>query len=129
MSAQAKFEALQAKWRAAYQKVQDMRRAMERKYGDWWRTEATKGECDKWERAMASEGKASDAIFDWLEVNSPRSFRYGCPAHWVCDELTYADAITRERLSVTPPCCYGGTPADAIRFAQPIPEKELMPSW
>lgn len=129
MTKQQRFEALQARWRKAKEKARNLAFDLRYHYGDFYFVSAPRAKREKKERASAAEEKASDAIFLWLDQNSPRSWRTGVPADWVCDSLTYADAITSDRLSVTPPVAYGCYPSDSVRFAQPVAPNETAPSW
>lgn len=126
---QARFEALQAKWRSAQTKAHDLRFELQYHYGDMYRVRAPKAKMAKADKASAAEERAQDAIFTYLEANSPRSWRSGVPCYWVCDKLTYADAITAGQMSVIPPVSYGGMPSDSIRFAGPVQAKEPVCSW
>jgi hypothetical protein len=73
-----------------------------------------------YERVSKRAEDAMEAVFVWLDANSPRSWRTGCPAYWICDSLTEADALTRGHLSVVPPCGYGSYPSDLVRFSMPL---------
>lgn len=125
---QEKFEALQAKWRAAHKKELDLSFAANHKYGTWY-IHAPRGVRERIERARAAESKAMDAVFAWLDAHSPRAWRTGTPAYWICDKLTYADAMTEGQLSVVPPPPYGYTTHEMERFARPIEQKEPTPTW
>jgi hypothetical protein len=119
MTQQEHFEAMRARWRKASEKARELRWNIEGKYGTWY-IYAPAGQRAKIERANAAEEKAQEAIFAWLDAHSPRDWRHGVPCHWVCDQLTYEDAMTRERLSVQTPCSYGSMPSDALRFAAAV---------
>jgi hypothetical protein len=129
MNAETRFEYLKSKWRAAYEKASELRSALRFDYGEYWHIYAPKGKRDKADKASAAQDRASDAIFAWLDEHSPRDWRVGVPAHWTCENLTYADAVTRGQLSVTPPPCYGCLPQDSIRFAAALPEREPAFAW
>lgn len=118
MTPQQFFERLQARWRAAHEKETRLRHQLDYKYGKWWM--APRGKQQQFERAQAAEGAASDAIFAWLDIHSPRDWRHSAPCLWVCDKLTYEDAVTEGPLAVVPPCSYGRYPSDMIRFAQAV---------
>lgn len=120
MTPQERFESLQARWRAAQEKAHSLRFDLRYHYGEHYYVYAPKGKRDKADRASRAEEKAADAIFAWLDANSPRDWRRGVPSAWVCGELTYADAMTTDQLSVVPPVAYGCTSADSIRFARAI---------
>lgn len=129
MTAQERFEALQARWRAAHDKQHDLRFKLRYAYGDTYYIHAPKAKRDRADRASKAADFVQDAIFAWLDANSPRSWRTGVPCYWVCESLTYADAITTGQLSVTPPVAYGGLPSDSIRFAAALPTKEPAFAW
>lgn len=118
MTKQERFDTMQARWRKAQEAERWFSHALTYKYGNWWQAPSAKR--DRMESLRRRTEAAADAIFAWLDSNSPRQWRAGVPAHWVCDSLTYADAITAGRMSVTPPPSYGSYPSDALRFAQPI---------
>jgi hypothetical protein len=113
------FLKLRDRWTKADEKAAEFRFELKYKYGDWF-IYAPRKLRERMEALNASEDKASEAIFAFLDTHSPRSWRRGVPAHWVCESLTYADAMTTGRLAVTPPCAYGMMPADSIRFAQAL---------
>lgn len=129
MTKQQRFEALQARWRKAREKASELRYKLESAYGWMYFVHAPKGKRDRLDLARAAEDKAQDAIFTWLDQNSPRDWRRGVPCNWVCDSLTYADAITSGQLSVTPPVAYGGDITDSLRFARPVAPQETAPMW
>lgn len=118
MSPESRFSALQERFRKAADAASNLRFALNYKYGEVYN--AKRSERDKLDKLRERESKAADAIFAWLEANSPRNWRHGCPYYWICTELTYADAVTSGALSVVPPVCYGGSPQDSIRFARPV---------
>lgn len=64
--------------------------------------------------AIERYDKACDAFWALLMPSAPRAWFHGVPSAWVCEELTYADAVRplSEQLSVVPPCAYG--------YSQPI---------
>jgi hypothetical protein len=106
---------LQAKWRTAADKVAALKDQLRAKYGNWiWAPAWT---CDRVNRLSLAESKAQDRIIEWLEEYSPRGWRTGIPCHWLCTDLTEADALTAGPLSVVPPPAYGSTEADSRRFA------------
>lgn len=113
-------ELLRSKWRAERGKASALRQKIEDKYGRPFYINAPWRKREMIDRATKREDKAADRIFAWLEKYSPRSWRTGVPAHWVCESLTYDDALTPGRLSVTPPCAYGSYPSDSVRFAQAV---------
>ncbi len=120
MTPQQRFEHLKTRWRTAYDKARDLRFELIRQYGREFTYHAPKAPRDRLERVYIAEDKAAEAIFAWLELHSPRQWRTGVPAHWVCESLTYADAMTTGQMQVIPPVAYGHMPNDAIRFAAPL---------
>ena len=125
---QERFEQLQARWRAAKEKADEFGYQLRYKYGEPAYLNAPRVPREKYDRLRNAEDRASDAIFKWLDAHSPRSWRTGVPSNWVCESLTYADAMTRDRLSVVPPCAYGSYPEDMVRFSSPV-VSEVAPSW
>jgi hypothetical protein len=115
---QKTFEALQAKYRAADERADRIRASLKAQYGHQWRAPA--GKERKLNEAQAKADSAMEAIFAWLDANSPRDWRHGAPCYWVCAELSYEDAITAGQLSVIPPVVYGCYESDSRRFAAPI---------
>lgn len=109
---------LQAKWRKLAEALRDELYKLDRAYGKSWMAPESKRR--KLEALRARESAASDAIFSWLDAHSPRAWRSGVPANWICDELTEADALTRGALSVVPPVAYGCNPSHVRQFAQPL---------
>lgn len=109
---------LQARWRKANESLRAYSRELTAQYGDPWRAPA--GKERQLEAKRARESAAADAIFAWLDEHSPRGWRSGCPAHWICDELTIEDALTDGTMSVVPPCSYGSYPSDMVRFASAL---------
>lgn len=113
-----KWAKLQAAWHKAHEAEYAEHRRLMYKYGNSW--QAPLGQRTRLEKLRARESKARDAIFAWLDTNSPRSWRTGVPCYWVCEELTYDDAVTTGTMSVVPPAGYGSYPGDAERFAQAV---------
>ena len=124
MTAQDRFEALQARWRKAQEATREFSWQLEYKYGETWL--APRGKRDRLDRLRKREGEARDDIFAWLDDNSPRSWRSGVPCQWVCNSLTYADAITSGHLSEIPAVTYGCMPGDSARFAAPVAQRMAM---
>lgn len=120
MTKQEQFERLQAAWRKAHAREQEIKASLTARYGTWY-VYAPLVKREKADRLADRANKASDAIFTWLDNNSPRQWRSGVPYHWVCDSLTYADAVTHGPLSVVPPVSYGGNHSLAVRFARALP--------
>lgn len=112
------FDRLQSAWRVARTACEAFRLGLARKWGESWR--ANTREREKLDKLREKEGKAQDAFFAWLDRYSPRSWRSGVPCYWVCEELTYADAITAGAMSVVPPPSYGSVHGDSLRFAAPV---------
>lgn len=100
---------LQAKYRKAHERLLSYQYELQRQYGETWRAPA--GKQRRYEALREVEQSASGAIFDWLREYSPREWSCGVPSHWICTELTEADALTSGELSVIPPVAYGATPA------------------
>lgn len=119
------FERLQCKWRKVSDAVGEMAYQLKRQYGETYH--APRGKQAKLESLRSRESAACEAIFAWLDANSPRDWRHGAPCYWVCDKLTIADALTSGQLSVVPPLCYGYLPSDMVRFAMPV-ARELVAS-
>lgn len=119
MDPQAKFEALQARWRKADHRERELAYQLRQRHGAYL-IGCPHGQREKLARASDAEARAAEAIFSWLDACSPRSWRRGCPSSWVCDHLTYADAVTAGPLSVIPPPAYGCYPDDMLRFARPV---------
>ena len=111
---------LQAKWRALNDRVRQMTCQLSYKYGSPWYVHAPWGQREKVDAMNKREDAAMEAVFAWLDDNSPRSWRVEVPAYWVCSELTLADALTTGQLSVVPPPGYGSFPCDSVRFALPL---------
>lgn len=115
---------LQEKWRKAHEKERDLARKLEYTYGKTWM--APQGKRAKYDAVNKRLDAAMEAIFAWLDANSPRNWRTGVPAFWVCEHLTEADALTADRLSVVPPVAYGSLPGDSIRFAQAVSTERIL---
>ena len=109
---------LQERWCVAHEAMLTVLYSLDRRYGK--AAYAPLGKRAKLEAAYKREDKASDAIFAWLDARSPRDWRHGVPAYWVCTQLTEADALTAGQLSVVPPPAYGHYESDAVRFAMPV---------
>lgn len=112
--------------RARYLKVAERREAWRHKMFDKYRTwtfyshQLLASERKTQEAIDVAESKLSDAMFALLDRVSRRHWRSGVPQAWIMEHLTWEDAITEGRLSVTPPCAWGTMPSDAVRFAQPV---------
>jgi hypothetical protein len=111
---------LQERWAVLDEKARELRWSLEGKYGSPWYINVPRAQRERIEKAHNRADKAQEAIFAWLDTHSPRSWRSGVPANWVATQLTEEDALTRGRLSVTPPVAYGGMPSDSLRFAAAI---------
>lgn len=109
---------LQRRWRVYADRVEVYKRGLRATYGYSW--SAPSGKRRRLEYLQDREYNASRAIFAWLDEHSPRQWRSGCPAYWICEALTFADAITAGPLSAVPPPAYGHTEADSVRFAGPV---------
>jgi hypothetical protein len=118
MNMKEQFEKLQAAWLKAHEAERTMARTLEYKYGHTWT--APSGKEAKYKTVAKRADGAMEAIFAWLDINSPRSWRTGSPAYWVCTELTFEDAITAGALAVVPPPSYGTYQSDSLRFARAV---------
>lgn len=118
MTHREQFEALQAKWRAAETAASDFKFELRYKHGDWWKAPRVKQE--RAARLQAKADAAMNAVYAWLDANSPRSWHTGVPVVFVRDTLTYEDAMTSGTLSVIPPPVYGSYQSDAVRFASAV---------
>lgn len=110
LAGEAKWNALQAEYRAAYAAFQDHEVALAVKYGDrrnirW----ASRGEQKKLEQLRARADRIADRMYKMLERSATRDWRHGVPAHWIAEKLTWADAVKPpgESLSVEPPRAFG----------------------
>jgi hypothetical protein len=115
-----RFETAQARYRAAYDARETFRlEVLARKYGTRTPSESwlLKGERDKLERYQSAMDRASDALFSVLDTVAPRHWRSTVPHHWIMTELVWADAVTEDELSVTPPPAYGASTRDVACFA------------
>jgi hypothetical protein len=117
---------LQAAWRKAHEAERELARTLQYKYTNTW--SAPRAQQEKYERVSKRSDAAMEAVFAWLDTFSPRSWRSGVPANWVCVHLTEADALTAGQLSVVPPPGYGSYPSDSVRFARPV-EKLVATGW
>lgn len=109
---------LQDKWRKLNTALRAEIGYLDRAYGR--AAYAPESKRRKLEALRARESAASDAIFAWLDAHSPRSWRSGVAAYWVCDQLTEADALTRGALSVVPSAGYGSNPSQVLHFARAL---------
>ncbi len=107
-----KFNKLRAKYTTAKSALDTYEAQLRGTRGDargtLWPTPAEKRKQDKLRERMV---KAQDAFFEHMQSISPRDWRYGVPAYWLYESLTFADAVrpTNEPLSVVPPMAYGAT--------------------
>lgn len=105
----AKFDAAQARYLEADQKLETLLSRLSLKYGpgmqDAW---LTPGERKERRKYIYARDRASYRVFRLLDA-SPRDWRRGVPSHWVCTVLSYDDAFRplNEPLTVTPPKAYG----------------------
>jgi hypothetical protein len=122
----AEWEALQAAYKAAYDRTYAHTAAMKAKYGENAYTFAmNRTERTTQSKLYSRQSAASEACSAWLETfAAPRQWSSGVPAHWLYTCLTYADAMTYGRMSEVPPVAYGSTPAYARQFAEPIPHSQ-----
>lgn len=109
LSQQAKFDGLRAKHLKSREAYGAVERAVSSKYGSTaW---ASRSEKSKLERLKGAVSRTGDALFEYVQSISPRSWSSGVPFWWVCEKLAYADAVRSltEPLSVVPPLAYGST--------------------
>lgn len=109
---------LQAKWQAAHNRERTLAWSLQHKYGNTW--SAPHAQRERYDVVSKRSDAAMEAVFAWLDTYSPRSWRSGVPAHWVCVHLTEADALTVGQLAVVPPPGYGSFPNDSVRFAMAL---------
>jgi hypothetical protein len=108
----ARFQALRDRYLRADAALSALRSTFTAKYsGAYDRTWLLKGERDREDRAVAAVDRAGAAFFAYLQSISPRDWSTGVPAHWLCEKLSYDDAVRPrgEPLSVVPPLSYGAT--------------------
>lgn len=112
MSPRERFEALRARYLAAQARRADHEAVLRQKYGpgvqdSWMRSP----EARRRERLREGEDRARRKFFDHLQAVSPRDWSAGVPYHWLCEKLTFEDAVrpANEALSVVPPLAYGCT--------------------
>lgn len=120
MSSKLKFKLLQANWHARSIAEDKIRLRLQEAYGPDYFVAANKTELQKLERAGVQTQKASEKFYTWLDCNSPRNWRSGIPIWWVCSELTYEDAMTKDRLANMPPPAFGYTIKDRETFAKAL---------
>lgn len=99
------FAELQTAAREAQECWRDCARELDRKYQD--RAYAPSAKRRKLDQLDRAEKRARERFWRYLEAISPRQWDRGIPASWLTDGLTFADAVTREALSVIPPAAYG----------------------
>lgn len=109
-----KFDALRKRYLKAADALANLEIALSAKYGlssrpDWY----TGAERKKLTALRERIDKATDAFTGHLGRISPRDWSYGVPVRWICETLSYEDAVrpTSEPLSVRPPLAYGATQA------------------
>lgn len=117
MTQQAKFEKLRAAYIALDEKTDAIRLEYRIKYGNDWRSCLTRAQTKKLDALHERKDRISDQFFVLLDSISPRNWRSTIAFGWVITKLSYADAITKERLSVLPEPAYGSTVGDVQRFA------------
>ena len=106
------FDKLRARYLDRYGKWSEFHTAMRAKYGgdyreSWFTTTETRKDM-KLREAMNA---AQKAFIDYITEISPRYWKSGVPVHWLCEKLTYEDAVrpVDQALSVVPPLAYGAT--------------------
>lgn len=113
---EAEWLKLQARYLAAFGAQEALKVALDRKYSDAMFARRT--ERARLETLRERTYKAEQACCAWLYEHSPRRWSTGCPVHWICSRLTYADALTTGPLSVVPPLAYGQTEAHRAAFCR-----------
>lgn len=77
------------------------------KYGkrEW----ASRTEQKKLDQLRKRKARVCEKMFAVLDKVATRDWHHGVPAYWVCEKLSWEDAIrpANEPLSVTPPTVYG----------------------
>lgn len=117
-----RFAELQGKAREAERVRWEYGHALDYRYQD--RAYAPAAKRHKFEVLERAAKRTADRYFAYLEAISPRTWDHGIPYAWIRDELTYADAVTRDALSVIPRPAYGYTPADILRYIGPVREEQ-----
>jgi hypothetical protein len=104
-----RWNTLQAAWREADRAQSSFYSELSIKYGSGSEHWASKTELKKDAQLRARRDRVSEKMYAHLAAHSPRNWESGVPAHWVCRELSAADAFRpkNEPLSVTPPRGYG----------------------
>lgn len=115
MTAEERFNALRDKWEAAQLQLEQLRRELVGKYGEW--NYAKNSELKRVEQLRARANKASDRLMEHIFTHASREWRAGVPTYWIVRELKWADVITTGPLSVVPPPAFGYTERDMVRFA------------
>ncbi len=113
-ASRARFDVLRSRYVATEAKRSALDSAHRVKYGrDYSDAWLSRGDAARFESARAASDKAGLAFRAHLTAISPRDWSYGVPCHWVCERLTYEDAVrpANEPLSVVPPLSYGATKA------------------
>lgn len=113
-----RFTTLQAAWQAAERKEQDMRSTLASQYQS--ACYAPRGKRNQLDRLSAASSRKCDAFYAFLDTLSPRDWHSGIPCAWVREHLTYDDAVTTGRLSVTPPPAYAYDVTYCERFAASV---------
>lgn len=107
-----RFDKLRKAYVTKKAKLDEREDAIRQRYGGNWRRHWLKASEEKdLTKKAESVDVARRAFFDYLTEISPRDWGFGVPYHWLCEELTYEDAVRPlgERLSVVPPLSYGAT--------------------
>lgn len=117
------FEQLQREARESRDSWQAYARELDRRYQS--RDYAPAAKRRKLEVLWRAESRTWRKFYTYLEAIAPRDFGRGFPCPWLLDGLTFADAVTRDRLSVVPPLAFQWTQADQLRIIGPVsPEGE-----
>ena len=118
MGKQKRFHHLQTRWQESDECWREFADALKRQYGEVWY--APRGKQDRERRLSDAEGRACERFIAFLETLSARHWRQGFPCGWLMESLTWEDATTHDRMSVTPPPAYSYTVRDAEGFAGPV---------
>jgi hypothetical protein len=113
MNARERWDALHARKDSAADAFGSLERTLGSRYG-WapgWDSWISNTERKALDRKRSAIRRVDAQIFKMLDKISPRDWHSRVPAHWVCENLTWEDAVRplTEPLSVVPPCSYGST--------------------
>ncbi len=105
-----RFAALQGAARAARAAWEGYKRTLDRRYQS--ACYAPRVKVRKLEVLTRARARAEQRFYVYLKAISPRDWDRGFPCSWLIDGLGYADAITRDALSVVPPLAFQWTVED-----------------